>query len=141
MKKRTLAHRIICLMFALCIFTYVFTGTDIREADNSLKSSASRHYTASFDALSLVRGIFSEDLLSQGNAKITRPDASRRQGQQKSFENFYAGSYYLLFTAGIMYLIMPPAFWQVRYCKKYIIKYIHDQDGPKGTPSFYLNYR
>lgn len=137
MKKHTPVQRIFSVLFALFFLAYGPAGTDISNADSSSETAVYRHLRTTHAAYTLVRGTGYEELLSLSFTRLTRPDTSRGSRQPKCFDSFFAGCCYRLVTAGILFLIYLLTFEQVTSCKRFIIKYIHDQDGHKNTTSFY----
>ncbi|MBR1422510.1 MAG: hypothetical protein IJ571_03600 [Ruminococcus sp.] len=137
MKKPTLAQRIFSLMFALSFITLLFSNGDVNVQEDRLRTPVSRQSIIAADVYRLLQGVCSEELLPSRLTRITHTNAVKKQEQQKSFEHFLCGSSFLFIAAAVLYLLLFQVFRQVQFRRKYIIKYIHDQDGYKNRPSLY----
>lgn len=138
MKDRKLVQRMISLMFAMTFLGVLFSGSDISEYDNRLCRASYDTKITVREVSRLVMGVCSQELLPSNNAKITHTDTARPQNRLKYFEKWFKDGCILFAAAEVLYLLLFQALRQVKCLKKYIIKYIHDQDGYKNRPSLYF---
>lgn len=137
MKKRTFAQRIISLMLTLSFVALLFSGGDAVRQEERLQSSATRQSIIAADVSRLVQGVCSGELLAQRAAKLTHLDASEKQEQHRVPDRFLWGCSFNFIAAVVLYLTLFRIFRQVQFRRRYIIKYIHDQDGYKNRAPFY----
>lgn len=135
MTKRTFVQRIVSLMFALSFFSVLFSGCDISETENRLYRTSSDTKIMVREVSRIAQGVCSEELLPSKNAKITHSDTTRPQNRLKYFDKWFKHDCIIFVAASVLYLLLFQALRQVKCLKKYIIKYIHDQDGFKNRPS------
>lgn len=85
----------------------------------------------------IAQGICSEELLPSKNINITHSDTKKPQNRLKHFDKCFKGGCILFIASAVLYLLLFQALRQVKCLKRYIIIYIHDQDGFKNRPSLY----
>ena len=135
--NRKLVQRMISLMFAMTFWGVLFSGSDISEYDNSLFRASSDTKIMVREVSRIAKGVCSQELLPSNNAKITHSDTARPQNRLKYFDKWFKDGCIIFVAAAVLYLLLFQALRQVKCLKKYIIKYIHDQDGYKNRPSLY----
>lgn len=132
--ERKLVQRMISLMFAVTFWGLLFSG-GISEYDNRLCKASSDTAITVREVTRLAQGVCSEELLPSNNAKITHSDTIRPQNRLKYFDKWFKVGCILFIAAEVLYLLLFQALRQVWCLEKYIIRYIHDQDGYKNRPS------
>ena len=137
MTGRKLVQRMISLMFALTFLGVLFSGS-ISEYDNILCRASSDTRIMVREVSRIAQGVCSQELLPSNNAKITHSDTTRPQNRLKYFDKWFKAGCMLFAAAAVLYPLLFQALRQARCLKKYIIKYIHDQDGYKNRPSLYF---
>lgn len=137
MKKRTLTQRALSLLFTLSMLSLLLSGSAFGGTEDSLNSTVSRRSTSIFNAYDPVREVCCEELITSRAVRLTRTDTAKRQSRIRLPEPSRACSSLLYIAAAIIYLILFQLFGQSVSLKRYIIKYIHDQDGFKNRPSLY----
>ncbi len=136
MKKHTIEQRMISLMSALFLCIFLFAGDNNRETDSEL-GAVSKQKTIVCDVYTIAQGVCSQELLQSDAAKLVRSDTPRKSDRHRWFEHFIKGSFFLFIAAVVLYLVLFQIFRQIQFRRRYIIKYIHDQDGYKNRPSLY----
>lgn len=137
MNKHTLAKRIISLMLVMSFLGLLFSTNSSSGYKSDPLSSCDDAKIISTELHTIARGICSQELLPSKNARITHSDTTKPQNRLKSFDNCFSGGQILFTAAAALCLLLFQAFGQVICLKRYIIRYIHDQDGYKGISSLY----
>jgi hypothetical protein len=126
------SYRSLYLLIALSFFWLPFSVNGIRAFDNVRTNL----HIDSFDlpdhaVYGIVRTVSSEELLAADIPRITRYTNSKGINQPKGW--LYYLNYRLSFLTAvfIIYVLISHTGNVVFFSRKYIIKYIHDQDGHK----------
>lgn len=136
MKRVTLVRRIVALFLVLTIIPLLLSCSQIAETDNKQLNDFSQQVTSS-DFSGLTALIQAEKILPQNTTRIAQCDSSGRQIQLKYVDYFIKRNNFLLYAAAILYIALFYIACRICSCRKFIIKYIHNQDGYKNRPSFY----
>jgi hypothetical protein len=132
----TLRHTL-ALLTALTFIPLFLSGKSINGIKLSDKQSRNTQKVISCDAYRFTETVFAEELKSQNPIRIIRCDSSQRLNQPKFLDFcFYFGTL-IRSAVGILFITIYLVFRKICHKCRYIIKYIHDQDGFKIIPSFY----
>ncbi len=137
MKQNTFVRHLFALFIAFSFIPMFLSGNDFREANNDRLGNSDSHKIITCNVCRIVESVNAEELLSSNTTRITRCDTSRRLTQPKCFDYCFKGSSFLLFAAGILFLTLYHICRKICHSRRFIIKYIHDQDGHKNMPSYY----
>lgn len=136
MIMHTFRERILALILALA-FALMFTSAGTAPPDQGTGTAPVSQHDAVREIFLLGRGLCPEELIPPEAQRLTRPDTSHRPGQRSSLDRALGRGTFLLMAAVLVYLVMLRISRRVLPAKRYIIKYIHDQDGYKNRPSLY----
>lgn len=132
----TLRHTL-ALLTALTFIPLFLSGKSINGIKLSDKQNRNTQKVVSCDAYRFTETVFAEELKSQNPIRIIRCDSSQRLNQPKFLDFcFYFGTL-IRSAVGILFITIYLVFRKICHKCRYIIKYIHDQDGFKIIPSFY----
>lgn len=137
--ERKLVQRVISLMFAIAFLGMIFSADYISEYDNRLFMASSDTKIVVREVSRIAQGVCSEELLPSGNAKITHSYTTRPQNRLRYLDKWFKDGCIIFVAASVLYLWLFQALRQIKCLKRYIIKYIHDQDGYKNRPSLYFS--
>ena len=137
MKQRAYLQRILVFFIALSFLPLLISGSSTKGSTNDRSNVHSTNRLISGSTYRFAEIICAEELLSPGNTKITRYDTSRKLTHPRFFEHYFNSSSFLLFASCILCLKLLLVHGSIRASRKFIIKYIHDQDGHKILPSYY----
>ena len=136
MKRITLVRRIVSLFLVLTIIPLLLSCSHIVEPDSKQLSDFSQQVTSSnFSGLTAL--IQAEKILPQNSTRIAGYDNSGRQIQLKYVDYFIKRNNFFLYAAAILCIALCYISGRICSSRKFIIKYIHNQDGYKNRPSFY----
>ena len=133
MKQNTKASfKLLAIVIAFSFFSLFLSENDIRGADNNKVYPHRPYFGLSDYGICVAVNIEStEELVPLNFPKITRYQNSRGIHNPKSFVYYLKNNLIFLLTAFILYAIIRFYDNDILYCRRYIIKYIHDQNGPK----------
>lgn len=125
--------RLISIFIALSVFSLFFSGNGIRGSDVERPNSHIHAFSILNHGVCDVIQFLPEDelLLSHNPARLSRSHNSKGLHQQKNFILYLKNSLLLLFAAYVLYVFLQRIENNTFCSRKYIIKYIHDQDGHK----------
>lgn len=125
--------RLISIFIALSVFTLLFSGNGIRGSDTERPNSHIHAFSIlNYGICDAIQFLPDEELLSSYNpAQLSRSHNSKGLNQQKSVIFFLRNSLLLFLAAYVLYVFLQRIENNTFYSRKYIIKYIHDQDGHK----------
>ena len=136
MKRKTLVRRIMALFLVLTIIPLLLSFSQLGESDSKQLHDFSQQVTSS--DLGFTALIQAEKILPQNTTRIAECNSSGRQIQLKYVDYFIKRNNSLLFAAAILFISLCYISGRICSSRKFIIKYIHNQDGYKNKPSFYL---
>ncbi len=137
MKRNVLFQRILALFIAFLFIPLLLSDSGIGESESKQLSAASSQTVTNCDFYGFTGVIRAEEILPSGTSRISRCDSSGRPIQLKCIDYFFRSNHFLLYAAGVLYIILHYISRRICSSRKFIIKYIHDQDGYKNRPSFY----
>ena len=126
------SYRSLYLLIALSFFWLPFSVNSIRASDNvSTNPYIDSFHLPDHAVYGLVRTVSSEELLTADIPRITRYNHSRGINQPKGWLYYLNYRPSFLTAVFIIYVLISHTGNAVFFSRKYIIKYIHDQDGHK----------
>lgn len=134
-KYHSVIQHMLSLLIALSVLPLLVSCNEIRGADNAQSRRLRTQGAISCDLFRFADAVCARELLPSDAAKIMRPNPVRRLHHPRYFACCTAGSRAVLFSAC---LLCKAAYTEDRSrggCRRFIIKYIHDQDGYKGASS------
>ena len=137
MKQRGFLYSKSAMVIAFLFLLFSFSGNVVSGLNNEHTNFNDAQNTYSCSAHRLAEVVCSEELLPLNQARIISSDSLRKPNQPKFFDCSSNGSTYLLISADILYLKAYLLKRKVSSTNRFIIKYIHDQDGHKILSPFY----
>lgn len=131
-QKKKAEYRLLALFISLSFFSLLFSGNCIRSSDNSKVNShnhilgVSNHKTCEFINIEPT-----DELVTSSIPRISRYHTPKGFNQPKYFIYCLKNSLLSLLAAFVLYVIINCGDSTALCSRRYIIKYIHDQDGHK----------
>lgn len=136
MKQNTFLQRIAALFSVLTFIPLLFSSNNIKWNNNEQTSSSDPHILLTCDVYQLTEFLSLEELLPTSGTRISHFTPSKRLVQPKCLDYCFEGVYFILFAASILFIALRTRNKRICFSRRYIIKYIHNQDGIKITPPF-----
>ena len=135
MKYDSFQRHILSLLIALSLLPLFVTCNEMRGADDLRLRGLRKQGVISCDLFRFADAVCAEKLLPSDDARIMRPNPVRRLHHPR-----YYACCAVLSSAVLSFACMlcKATYTEDRSrggCRRYIIKYIHDQDGYKGASS------
>ena len=137
MKRKNFKYRMLALFAALLLLPLMFSAqSSVRVKDDSQNSlQVYDMLPCDFDCNVLI--VTSKELLCTNNVRITRCEGLRSQYQPRCFDYCFKGNSCLICAAVLLYMIIYSSRRKLCLSRRFIIKFIHDQDGHKIAAPFY----
>lgn len=129
MKQNTFVRYLFALLISFSLFSLLLSSDDICEANNFRLNN---NKAAAYDIYSYVKALSADKILPDKNTRITQCDNYGKLSHPRCFDYCFKGSFFILFAAEIFYIVLLFIYCEIRSSSKFIIKYIHDQDGHKN---------
>lgn len=131
MNHNSFTRRLFALLIAFSFLPLLISGNDSNRTRNNLSSDLGAQNSITCDVYRFAVVICAEELLPSGTARLTRYDTSRKFIHPRRIYNYSKGNTYLLFAASVLFIILFLVYRRIYGSRRFIIKYIHDQDGHK----------
>ena len=130
--KNTVIHKIISALTALLLLPLLLTGNGIRDRHEHSSDQHHRPYSFSVsDDHALPVIVYAEEFTSAEPVRLSRSGIRKLPLQPEWFICFFNGAIRLITAALLLYVISTLMSVNIVPSRRYIIKYIHDQDGHK----------
>lgn len=131
--RETSAFRLISFIIALSVFSFLFACSGLRSPDAEKINSRIYAFRAAYSGTyAAAEFAADEELFSSGSQRITRGHHPKGLHQHRNFIFCLCSCLYPLFAVYLL-LVLLQRMDSGTFCSlKYIIKYIHDQDGHKS---------
>lgn len=132
-KSSCMAYRLIAAFVVLSLLPSLFFGsTDRQKAEKGQLRSAYRYLTLSeSDMCRYPAAVLSEELFRDNAVRISHSHSLRRFGRPDFFRYCFGGNTLLLTAVCILFVLIAMKGGDENLSHRFIIKYIHDQDGHK----------
>lgn len=132
--RETSAFRLISFVIALSVFSFLFACSGLRSPDaEKINSRIYAFRTAYSGTYAAVEFAADEELISSGSRRITRSHHPRGLYQHRNFLFGLCSRLYPLFAVYLLLVLLQRTESGTFCSLRYIIKYIHDQDGHKSN--------
>ena len=137
MKRKSFKYRMLALFVAFLLLPLMFSAqSSVRVKDDSQNSfQAYDMLPCDFNCNGLI--VTSKELICTNNVRITRCEVLRSQYQPRCFDYCFKGNPCLICAAVLLYMIIYSSRRKLCLSRRFIIKFIHDQDGHKIVTPFY----
>ena len=135
MKQNALTQRLFFLLITLSVFPLFLSGNGLRGSDDARLDDIRTRGVGVCEIYRYVDAFCTEVYLPSADAKIRQSNPARRSHQSRVFVCCASGGSVLLFAAGVSCMLRLSAERRSGSYSRYIIKYIHDQDGYKSACS------
>jgi len=132
MKQNTFVHRIFALFIAFSCISLLLSGNGYFQANRVQISSSDHQRAITCDFYRFTVPVCTEELLSSEGTRITQSNASGAPKRSGCLNYCFKGSSFILLTAVIIFSALYLVFTRICCIRRFIIKYIHDQDGYKS---------
>ena len=137
MKQKSFVQRIFALFIAFSCLSLLLSGNGYEKVNNGQLSSSENHRIITCDFYRFTVPVCTEELLSPEGTRITQSNASGVPKRSGSFDYCFKGSSFILLAEVITFTALYLVCTGICCIRRFIIKYIHDQDGYKINPSYY----
>lgn len=132
--KQTLIHNFISVLTALFLLPLLITGNGIKTQHGSSLGKNSPPFSISVsDNIALPVIASAEEVLPAKPVRLSHSGAQKLPVRPEWFICFFGGAIRLLAAVLLLYAISAIVSGNIISSRRYIIKYIHDQDGHKDT--------
>ena len=130
--NRTMIQKIVSAFTALLLLPLLLTCNGIKSPyERSFGQHSSPYNFSASDNPALPVIACSEELITKDTVRFLRSGTQRLPVHPEWFIYFFNGAIHLLTTALLLYVISLLMNENIVLISRYIIKYIHDQDGHK----------
>ena len=136
MKKRTLRKNFFVLFIVFSLLPLLFSAQSFLKLNNSHRNRLSFYEALPCDVEHSAVIAAVERILPTNHIRNTRFDPLTNQYQPRSIDYCFKGNSWSFFSAGLLYIFMYPVIVKPFCSRRYIIKYVHDQDGHKIAAPF-----
>ncbi|WP_028519410.1 hypothetical protein [Ruminococcus flavefaciens] len=136
MKKKAFIRYILALSMVLSLLPLLCSAQSFLRLDSPHQNRLKYYDTLPCDAEHIAVIAAAERILPTSHIRLTRCDPLHDQYQPRSSDRCFKGNSWSFFTAGLLYIIIYYVIRKLCFSRRYIIKYVHDQDGHKITAPF-----
>ncbi|MBQ8962096.1 MAG: hypothetical protein IJ071_12940 [Ruminococcus sp.] len=137
MERGSFMRNIAASLIALIFIPLLFSGVSQTGTANDLSRASCDRKVITCDVYSFVEAVCAEEHLTSKTARLQRCDTSRRLPRLRDLDRSSRGGSFLWSAVGISFAALYSFCRKICRSHRAIIKYIHDQDGHKITPSYY----
>ena len=137
MKQKSFVQRIFALFIAFSCLSLLLSGNGYDKAKKGQFGSSDHQRSITSEFYRFTVPVCTEELLSPEGTRITQSNASGVPKRSGSFDYCFKGSSFILLAAVLIFTALYLVFTGICCIRRFIIKYIHDQDGYKINPSYY----
>ena len=139
MNKKAFRKNIIVLFLAFSLLLLLLPSQSFLRLNSAHQNSLKYYDTLPCDVEHIAVIAAAERILPANQIRLTRCDPLHDQYQPRSFDRCFKGNSWSFFPAWLLYIIIYYFFRKLCCSRRYIIKYVHDQDGHKITAPFILD--
>jgi len=132
-QKFNIPYRIIALFIALSMLpALLFSGHDLKNTEKDHAGPFSESIlSAEYDINQYPAAFITEELFRDHTARISQNHPQKRSGRSDTFQVCLISNFLLTAAAYILFILIKLWHENKNFSLKFIIRYIHDQDGYK----------
>lgn len=130
MKQNTIVRHLFALLITFSFFLILLSFTGIIEANSQFNNQINNQPSA-YNTYSLIKVLNTDKLLPVRNSVLIGKNNFKNRTHPKNFYYFLKSVSFLSLSANIFPVIFLISHQEICFCSKYIIRYIHNKDGPK----------
>lgn len=131
-------YRLTALFVAFLFIPMLLCGSNSGDKEDNPLSSKNSGFNISTQEVCQPSAIAcAEELLQSGGLRISRCGSAKRTNLPKCFDYYFNRILEFLNASGVLYINIGFFIGGIACSRRFIIRYIHHQDGYRISPSFY----
>lgn len=136
--NKIFVYRLTALLSAFLFIPMLLCSNNLKPQEDNPQSLQKKGYNITIQDVCQPSAIAcTEELAQSGSLRITRCGSTKRTNLPKCLDYYFNRILEFLIVAFILYLNVRFRVSGASFSCRFIIRYIHDQDGYRISPSFY----